>query len=95
VDAVRRGVAELIAAALTLALFPLVVPAILSRSGWLSVGRWSALAGFCITASVGVVFIAYHAQSDVVNFVVLIAWSLLFASALGCFLAAALHPKTP
>jgi hypothetical protein len=44
---------------------------------------------------VGAVFIAWHLQNDVVNFVVLIVWSLLFASALGCFLAAALHPKTP
>jgi hypothetical protein len=74
-------------------IMPLVLPALLSRKGFLSVGRWASLAGFFLAASCGLVFCAYHVNSPVVNMIGGLMWTVLFGSGLGCFLASAIYPK--
>jgi len=73
---------------------PLVAPAILSRQGNLSVGRWVCAAAFCAVAAF---FMSAASEGDRVEPDL---WTLLNIAFIsfglgvpGCLLAAAIHPK--
>jgi hypothetical protein len=84
---------------LLIVVLPLILPMILSRNEWLSVGRWASLAGFFFGLSLATLAFAYgsmprYAWQNQPGFEI---WSLLsgwlYMWCLGCLLASAFYPK--